>query len=40
MTKGKSAIGQIIIYKALHRKIEIEQHEYHSKPEGKQFMLH
>jgi hypothetical protein len=40
--------GQTMIYKALHRKLRIEQHEPHLKPrvnksgapEGTQFLFH
>ena len=31
MTKGKRAKGQATIYKTLHRKLKIEQHEPHLK---------
>jgi hypothetical protein len=27
MAKGKRTIGQVMIYKTLHRKLKIEQHE-------------
>jgi len=29
MTKRKSTKGQTTIYKTLHRKLKIEQHEFH-----------
>ena len=32
MNKRKRTKGQTIIYKTLHRKLEIEQHEPHYKP--------
>jgi hypothetical protein len=32
MTERKQTIGQTMIYKALHKKIKIEQHKLHSKP--------
>jgi len=32
MAKKKDTKGQLIIYKTLHRKLTIEQHEPHYKP--------
>ena len=32
MTKRKRTKGQTTIYKTLHRKLKLEQHEHHSKP--------
>jgi len=32
MTKTKRTKGQTTIYKTLHRKLKIEQHEPHKKP--------
>jgi len=47
MVKGKGTKGQTTIYKTLHRKLEIEQHEHHKKRgwtqvfrNGKQFLFH
>jgi len=34
MTKGKEKTkGEIMIYKTLHRKLKVEQHEPHYNPE-------
>ena len=35
MAKGKRTKGQARIYKTLHRKLKIEQHESHYKPRVK-----